>query len=474
MRRQAAQLLSMALVLCGMVPAARGTDVDTIRHRWNDLLVQEPATLAPKRCRAAQDAMDALEAATRRGTPDVAMLGAAAESRLAALDAAIQKTRAAIPDVLQARDAARAAHAPETAARDWRTAENTLIAAAQKLEAGRTEAGVAQAQEARTLYDQARLGALQGDVLGEVHAGMHKLDAEKGREYVPRSYVRALDAVTQAETLLRTRGDADPDVRAAARHAGAETRRAQFLLERIRGACEEPDAARLEATILEWQDALGRTLHALGADASSEEWLGPGLAAAESAAVALRGHADFAHTDAQRGRSAAESLEVVVGALQDSIQRGVLQHADAARASAPYERFQRLQGLLDRSEGQVFLLDRDVVLRLPGLVFASGDTSLTDATRALLDKVSTALKDFPHPTVVVEGHTDAQANPETSLPLSRRRAEVVGAYLVDHVPLDAARVTALGVGATRPLVAEDSEPSRALNRRIEIIISTDE
>ncbi len=474
MRQQATKLLWIALLICAVVPTAHGADVEALRHRWNDLLVQEPATLSPKRYRDAHEAMEALEAATRRSAPDVATLGAAAETHLAALESALQKTRAAIPEVLRARDAARAAHAPETAGREWRTAENVLAAAAQKLEAGRMETGAAQAQEARGLYEQARLAALQGDILGEAHAGLRKLEANKGRLYVPRSYVRALDAVTRAETLLRGRGEADPEVRAAAQHAAAETRRAQFLLERIRGACEQPDAAHLESTILDWQDALERTLRALGADASSETWLGPGLAAAESAAVALRGHVDFSHTDAQRDRSAAESLAVVVNTLQDSLQRGQLQRADAARASAPYERFQRLQSLLTRDEGRVFLQDRDIVLRLPGLAFAAGDTSLTDTTRALLDKVAAALREIPHPTVVVEGHTDAQANPETSLPLSRRRAEVVRAYLTAQVPLDAARVTALGVGSTRPVVAEDSEASRALNRRIEIIVSTDE
>ena len=454
-----------------LVSGAFAADVAALRSRWQDLLVQEPAVFAPQSFRNAELAWNALEAAEQRAAPDRALRATAAEKQIVLLEDAIAKTRAAWPAVLQARAGARGARVPELLPREWQSAENTLMAAARKLESGRADAGARQAEEARRAYDAARVSALQSDVLGAAHATLRRLDALEGRRYVPRSYVRALDAVNRADAALQARGEADAEVRAAAARADAEVKHALFLLERMRAACEQPDAARFENTILEWEEALQGVLRPLGIEASFEESLGAGLRAAAARTADLAAESRRLQSDAARDAARADSLHVMVHALQDSLRARDQEGVAARQAGAGYQRFLGLQSAFTRDEGRVFLDNRDVIVRLQGLRFESGAADLGPAAIALLDRVVEALRTFSGASVVVEAHTDAQGAADANRALSQRRADAVRTYLVDKVPMPGNRVTAVGWGAARPVVAESTDADRAVNRRVEIIIS---
>lgn len=461
------------LLVCSaaFVPPASAADVAALRARWRDLLVQDPAVFAPQSFRAAEAAWDALETAEQRGAADRAARATEAEKRIALLDEALTKLRATWPAVLQARTAARTARVPDVLPREWQSAENVFMAATRKLESGRAEAGARQAEEARRAYDAARVTALRRDVLGEAHATLQRLDALEGRRYVPRSYVRALDAVNQADAALQNRGDADVEVRAAAAHAAAEAKHALFLLERVRAACEQSDAARFENTILEWEETLQDLLRSLGIAAPLDESVGAGLQAAGPRVAEMATDFRRLQSDAVRDAAALDSLRAVTRALHDSLRARADQFAAQGRTAAEYNRFLGLQSAFTRDEGRVFLDNRDVVLRLQGLQFAPGAAELNADSAPLLDRVVEVLRGFTGASLVVEAHTDGQGTPAANQALSQQRADAVRARLVEKLQVPASRITAVGWGAARPIVAEAADADRALNRRIEIIVS---
>lgn len=80
-----------------------------------------------------------------------------------------------------------------------------------------------------------------------------------------------------------------------------------------------------------------------------------------------------------------------------------------------------------------------------------------------LDSVVTKLKENAHMTIVVNGFTDSVGNVEDNLDLSRRRAEAVKKYLVDH-GIAEARITCAWYAESRPAGEENAE-----NRRVEFI-----
>ena len=71
--------------------------------------------------------------------------------------------------------------------------------------------------------------------------------------------------------------------------------------------------------------------------------------------------------------------------------------------------------------------------------------------------------------VELAGHTDNVGSESYNLKLSAERAESVRNALIDK-GIDANRLTAKGYGASQPIVPNDTEEHRALNRRTEMII----
>jgi outer membrane protein OmpA-like peptidoglycan-associated protein len=121
--------------------------------------------------------------------------------------------------------------------------------------------------------------------------------------------------------------------------------------------------------------------------------------------------------------------------------------------------------------GSVKQETRGMVITLSGSVlFASNKFELLPAAQAKLSEVAEALlKGDPDTRFLVEGHTDSQGIASANQTLSQNRAESVRTYLVAH-NIAADRITAQGIGSTRPIAENNSAEGRANNRRVEIIV----
>ena len=93
---------------------------------------------------------------------------------------------------------------------------------------------------------------------------------------------------------------------------------------------------------------------------------------------------------------------------------------------------------------------------------------------SLLTEVAKAMTDHPEiKRVRVEGHTDNVGSSDYNKKLSQQRADSVIKWLSSH-GIAADRLTAKGMGKETPLVANDTELNRALNRRVEFHIEDQE
>ncbi len=133
------------------------------------------------------------------------------------------------------------------------------------------------------------------------------------------------------------------------------------------------------------------------------------------------------------------------------------------------------------------IADRDLKLRhaqsrlvlsiLDHVLFDSGETTLKPSGMKVLEHVSAALKKISDREIHVEGHTDnrpirgplAKRYP-TNWELSTSRATTVVRYLIEQAGLPAPNLSAVGYADTRPVAPNDTEASRAENRRIEILL----
>jgi outer membrane protein OmpA-like peptidoglycan-associated protein len=114
---------------------------------------------------------------------------------------------------------------------------------------------------------------------------------------------------------------------------------------------------------------------------------------------------------------------------------------------------------------------RGVVITLSGSVlFVSGQFTLLNTAMSKLDSVAEAIKmQDAGKHIVVEGHTDSAGTVAGNEVLSLNRANSVRNYLVQK-GVDASKISAVGLGATRPIALNTTAENRANNRRVEIVI----
>ena len=88
----------------------------------------------------------------------------------------------------------------------------------------------------------------------------------------------------------------------------------------------------------------------------------------------------------------------------------------------------------------------------------------------VLDAVVDVLNKNPNIKLEVQGHTDNKGAAGYNKDLSNRRAHSVMKYLTAH-GITIGRLTAVGYGMERPIVDNNSEQNRALNRRVQFVRS---
>lgn len=105
-------------------------------------------------------------------------------------------------------------------------------------------------------------------------------------------------------------------------------------------------------------------------------------------------------------------------------------------------------------------------LILEGVNFDTGSANLTAEARGILDKVVTALQDYPEVELEIQGHTDDRGSKEFNITLSENRAQSVRTYLISK-GITAERLKAKGYGPDKPIADNNTAEGRAMNRRIE-------
>jgi OOP family OmpA-OmpF porin len=102
-----------------------------------------------------------------------------------------------------------------------------------------------------------------------------------------------------------------------------------------------------------------------------------------------------------------------------------------------------------------------------GILFDVNSDRLKPESAPVIQSIAKGLEANPTLRVLIEGHTDSTGNAAANMDLSKRRAEAVKAVLATQFKIDAGRMNAAGLGATKPIAGNDTPQGRAQNRRVE-------
>ncbi|MBC8155622.1 MAG: OmpA family protein [Bacteroidetes bacterium] len=114
---------------------------------------------------------------------------------------------------------------------------------------------------------------------------------------------------------------------------------------------------------------------------------------------------------------------------------------------------------------------QSVQTQLKTVEFVQSKVELVPSAQPALDQLLTFMRERPTVRIELAGHTDNQGDFDKNLTLSKQRVDLVKTFLVAN-GIAADRISSRGYGSTRPVASNNSEETRRLNRRVEMIILT--
>ena len=118
--------------------------------------------------------------------------------------------------------------------------------------------------------------------------------------------------------------------------------------------------------------------------------------------------------------------------------------------------------------------ERGIVLELGDILFDIDSAQLKPEARARLTELARRINASGEFKVRVEGHTDNTGTAEYNMRLSQSRASEVAVFLSQALDTNARNISWIGHGLTRPTASNFTAAGRAQNRRVEIILLTNE
>ncbi|WP_054149191.1 OmpA family protein [Rhizobium sp. AAP116] len=107
-------------------------------------------------------------------------------------------------------------------------------------------------------------------------------------------------------------------------------------------------------------------------------------------------------------------------------------------------------------------------IALDNVYFDFGTATLSAEAAPAIAEMTKLLTSNPGLKVYIVGHTDWIGDAETNLSLSQKRAQAVMAALVS-AGISKERLAAAGMGMLAPRASNQTEPGRAMNRRVELV-----
>ena len=107
------------------------------------------------------------------------------------------------------------------------------------------------------------------------------------------------------------------------------------------------------------------------------------------------------------------------------------------------------------------------------ILFDSNNAALSAASVTTLNGLLRVLKKYPKNNIIVAVYTDSTGNDSINNPLSQQRAKAVYDYLIAN-GLKTKSIQYVGYGSANPVASNNTAAGRAMNRRVELLITANE
>lgn len=424
--------------------------------------------LAPKSYKDAQSASMKAKEALERGARISSISDHVAEGRahLKRAEETAQVSRTVLAQTNQARDKALKAGA-ERLGEPYLDVEREYLKLTQAIEKDNLSYAQNNAGRIQAAFLRLEILAIKNNALGNARNMMLEADRANIQGIAPVAYNDALQALNEADAYIEKNPYEAETIAQKAAHAEFMSRR---MME-ISDSSEDFGKMTPEAAALYVETMLARLGKAMDAgdlrDSSFESQINMMIGSAE----ALKVKNQALEMGNQEYQAKIAALEQQVAGLQGLSREQAEVKRTLAAEREFNERFNEVQAFFRPDEAEVYKQGGQLVIRMRGIQFPVGAATLTPENYVLLSRVQRAIQAFDQPTVIIEGHTDSTGSAQTNKELSRKRAEAVKTYLVANRTLPENHIRATGYGPDRPLAPNTTPEGRAINRRIDVLIT---
>lgn len=403
------------------------------------------------------------------------------------LDDAIENAKVArtmLPQVIESRRMAHLAGAAKLE-KEYANVEGQFLKLTEAIEKNNINYTKKNAAKVDEAYRSLELMAIKNETIGEARKVLSKAEKNDAEKYAPKSFKFAHRSLIQTdEFITNNRYDKD-NMQAKARESLFYANRAFVLTSQSKAL----DRLNPEEKLLWTEDFISKITTQLVARDSRDKHINDQV---ENILLSIGGlqnnnkqiskklvftQQELAETQAAVAVLEAKSFEnqkdkEVLLADQKVKEAQMMKEKEQIKEERKFnQKFTEIQHAFGADEAEVYKKGNQLIIQLKGIQFSSGKAIIMPEDFQLLSKVQEAIKAFDDPSVVVEGHTDSIGDNESNQALSQQRAKAVHDYLIANKTIAGDKIISNGYGSSRPLASNQTPEGRAMNRRIDVIIT---
>ncbi|MFQ5628414.1 MAG: OmpA family protein [bacterium] len=395
-----------------------------------------------------------------------------AEAYFAKAFEAVRIADVTFSSAIAARNDAESAEAKRFIQDVWAQAERKFVEAAAILEKGDVNDAKKKSNEAQKIYRQAELEAIKANYMTPAWTLLEKADRLNVKKRAPKTLARARKYANTAEDLLRQNRYDNDEARELAQRAKYEARHALYLNAQIDHFMSK--GYSLEDMFLAFEAPVEKIAHSVEVPTQFEKGWDPVVASIVEKISDSHDKLRQAIEIIEKRKAEIENLQAQITSMEGRLgnlseaERSLKRKLQMQRARE--DLISQVAKTFSRQEGLVLRSGDNIIVRLYGLTFPVGKSTIEPQFFQLLTKVQDAIRKIPNGSVIIEGHTDSQGSDRTNQILSEQRAAAVRQYLLANMSIPQNKIASVGYGESKPIASNESRQGRAQNRRIDIVI----
>ncbi|UCH21633.1 MAG: OmpA family protein [Deltaproteobacteria bacterium] len=374
--------------------------------------------------------------------------------------------RSNLAEVIKGRSLARTAGATELV-RDYAKVEENFLELTKAIEKGNLRYAKKNRAGVQEEFRRLELLAIKIRTLGEVRKLLDQARRNGDHKIAPKSYAVAQKRLEESDAFITKNPYKKEEM-----HEKASL--ALFMAQRVhevaRQSTKIEDMAPEQITLM-FEENLHKIAQKLSAQDMRNQPFETQVENIVGTIAALQHDRTFMIDIQKSQREEIDTLKERLAKLagQSQAERDAKERLLAERRFN--ELFNTVQGYFEPYEAETYKMGNQLVIRLKGIHFPVGKSVILPQNYKLLSKVQRSIRTLGDVDVVIEGHSDSTGSAELNEHLSEQRADAVRQYLVANETLTYDKIIAVGYGSIRPIASNKTAEGRALNRRIDLIIT---